>query len=48
VLFHHAGGLTEGVLAHLFAEPGHPDYDESAARLATERLLAFLARLPQG
>ncbi|MEZ0578462.1 dienelactone hydrolase family protein [Nocardioides sp. MH1] len=27
---------------HLFAEPGHPDYDEEVARLATERVLAFL------
>jgi dienelactone hydrolase len=30
---------------HLFAEPGHPDYDEAAARLATERVLAFLSPL---
>ena len=30
---------------HLFAEPGHPDYDEEAARLATERVLAFLSTL---
>ena len=30
---------------HLFAEPGHPDYDEEAARLATERVVAFLAGL---
>lgn len=30
---------------HLFAEPGHPDYDEAAATLATERLLKFLADL---
>ncbi len=30
---------------HLFAEPGHPDYDADAARLATERVLAFLADL---
>jgi dienelactone hydrolase len=30
---------------HLFAEPGHPDYDEEAARLATSRVLAFLASL---
>jgi dienelactone hydrolase len=28
---------------HLFAEPGHADYDEQAARLATERIRAFLA-----
>ena len=28
---------------HLFAEPGHPDYDEEAARLATERVLSFLS-----
>ncbi|HWJ82250.1 MAG TPA: dienelactone hydrolase family protein [Nocardioides sp.] len=27
---------------HLFAEPGHPDYDAEVARLATERVLAFL------
>jgi dienelactone hydrolase len=30
---------------HLFAEPGHPDYDETAARLATSRVLTFLAGL---
>lgn len=30
---------------HLFAEPGHPDYDEQAALLATERVLAFLSAL---
>jgi dienelactone hydrolase len=30
---------------HLFAEPGHADYDEGAARLATDRVLAFLAAL---
>jgi dienelactone hydrolase len=30
---------------HLFAEPGHPDYDEDAASLATSRVLAFLADL---
>ncbi len=30
---------------HLFAEPGHPDYDDEVARLAIERVLAFLARL---
>ncbi|MFT4286520.1 dienelactone hydrolase family protein [Nocardioides sp.] len=30
---------------HLFAEPGHPDYDEQVAKLATERIVAFLARL---
>ena len=30
---------------HLFAEPGHPDYDEEAAGLATRRVLAFLASL---
>jgi dienelactone hydrolase len=30
---------------HLFAEPGHPDYDEEVASLATKRLLAFLADL---
>jgi len=30
---------------HLFAEPGHPDYDEQVAKLATERIIAFLARL---
>ena len=30
---------------HLFAEPGHPDYDEEAAGLATSRVLAFLAGL---
>lgn len=28
---------------HLFAEPGHPDYDAAAAGLATERVLAFLS-----
>lgn len=32
---------------HLFAEPGHPDHDPDAARLATERVLAFLADLGQ-
>jgi dienelactone hydrolase len=30
---------------HLFAEEGHPDYDEAAARVATERVIAFLAAL---
>lgn len=30
---------------HLFAEPGHPDYDDEAAGLATRRVLAFLAGL---
>lgn len=30
---------------HLFAEPGHPDYDEEVASLATKRVLAFLADL---
>ncbi|MET0523976.1 MAG: dienelactone hydrolase family protein [Nocardioides sp.] len=30
---------------HLFAEPGHPDHDEAAARLATERILSFVADL---
>ena len=30
---------------HLFAEPGHPDYDQDAAELATSRVLAFLASL---
>jgi dienelactone hydrolase len=30
---------------HLFAEPGHPDYDEETARLATDRVLSFLAAL---
>ena len=28
---------------HLFAEPGHPDYDEAVARLATKRVLSFLS-----
>lgn len=31
------------VTGHLFAEPGHPDFDAAAAALATERVLAFLA-----
>lgn len=30
---------------HLFAEPGHPDYDEQAAATATSRIVEFLARL---
>ena len=30
---------------HLFAEPGHPDHDEATARLASDRVLAFLALL---
>ena len=30
---------------HLFAEPGHSDYDEEVASLATGRVLAFLASL---
>jgi dienelactone hydrolase len=30
---------------HLFAEPGHPDYDEDIATVATSRVLAFLADL---
>ena len=30
---------------HLFAEPGHPDYDDEVARVATDRILAFLAAL---
>lgn len=38
----HAPDLFEG---HAFAEPGHPDYDERVAALATERIIAFLARL---
>lgn len=28
---------------HLFLEPSHPDYDAAAAKLATERVLAFLS-----
>ena len=28
---------------HLFAEPGHPHYDEDIASVATNRVLAFLA-----
>ena len=28
---------------HLFAEPGHPDYDEDVAGLATKRVLSFLS-----
>jgi dienelactone hydrolase len=31
---------------HLFADPGLADYDEAAAEAMTERVLAFLARLP--
>lgn len=38
-LFVHPGA------GHLFAEPGHRDYDEDVARVATGRLLAFLADL---
>jgi dienelactone hydrolase len=34
--------LGEG---HLFAERGHADYDEPAARLLMERTLAFLDRV---
>lgn len=30
---------------HLFAEPGHPDYDVQVARLASKRVLAFLGSL---
>jgi dienelactone hydrolase len=30
---------------HLFAEPGHPDYDEGAAALMTRRALNHLAEL---
>ncbi len=30
---------------HLFAEPGHPDFDEEVARLATGRVLDFLSAL---
>lgn len=30
---------------HLFLEPGHPDFDQAAADLATERSLAWLAAL---
>jgi len=30
---------------HLFAEPGHPDYDEEVARVAIDRVLAFLGRV---
>jgi dienelactone hydrolase len=30
---------------HLFADPSLPDYDEAAARLLMQRVLAFLARL---
>jgi dienelactone hydrolase len=36
--------LYEGS-GHLFAEPGHPDFDPAAAELATERILAFIERL---
>ena len=32
---------------HLFAEPGHPDHDDEVARLATEHVLRFLARLDE-
>ncbi len=32
---------------HLFADDSLPDYDEPAAALALERVLAFLARLPE-
>jgi dienelactone hydrolase len=39
-LFVHPGS------GHLFAEPGHPDHDEEIARLATTRIIDFLARLP--
>ena len=28
---------------HLFAEPGHPDFDATSASLATERVLSFVA-----
>ncbi|HEY3338149.1 MAG TPA: dienelactone hydrolase family protein, partial [Propionicimonas sp.] len=31
------------VTGHLFAEPGHPDFDAASAELATQRVLAFLA-----
>ena len=30
---------------HLFAEPGHEHYDDEVARLATDRVLAFLSRV---
>ncbi len=30
---------------HLFAEPGHRDYDEEVASVATDRVLAFLGKL---
>lgn len=30
---------------HLFAEPGHPDFDPVTARVATDRILGFLAGL---
>ncbi len=30
---------------HLFAEAGHPDYDEGIASVATNRVLAFLSEL---
>ena len=37
LLFHHAQGLTEGCLASL------PDYDEDAAALLRQCVLAFFA-----
>jgi dienelactone hydrolase len=30
---------------HLFADRGHPDYDDAAARLAGARVIDFLASL---
>jgi hypothetical protein len=39
LLFHHAQGLTPGVIAF---EDGLPSYDEDAAGLLTQRVLAFL------
>jgi hypothetical protein len=44
ILFHHAQGLTQGD-QHLFADRSLPSYDEAAAALLTEPVLAFLAGL---
>jgi len=37
--------VYDGVGGHLFADDDSPEYDEQAAALATERILAFLAAL---
>ncbi len=41
VLFHHARGLTPGVIA--FADSSLPSYDPDATALLVQRVLGFLS-----